>query len=185
MPSAAEIYFDPRGKIIRWVSRDSPDEPRLGVNICAFPAFPQDRRAVSTVTSALGSSDGVRGADLAIFLGIWAHSCRWLLLNAGPSNVSRGRGWWLRPQFCDEAQNLLEHLPGDGDLGHLERDVAGVADDLRADLDQLLFQRRQRPILDRFGRRQCEGSCRDCRPAREAEGEQRSPRKSDMTVASI
>ena len=73
VPSAAEIYFDPRGKIIRWVSRDSPDEPRLGVNICAFPAFPQDRRAVSTVTSALGSSDGVRGADLAIFLGIWAH----------------------------------------------------------------------------------------------------------------
>jgi hypothetical protein len=29
-----------------------------------------------------------------------------------------------------------------------------VADDLRADLDQLLFEARQRPVLDRLGRRQ-------------------------------
>ena len=41
-----------------------------------------------------------------------------------------------------------------GDLGHLERDVAAVADDLRADLDQLFLQARQRPVLDRLGRRQ-------------------------------
>ena len=33
-------------------------------------------------------------------------------------------------------------------------DVAAVADDLRADLDQLLFQAGQRPVLDRLGRRQ-------------------------------
>src|SRR5437899_1618330 len=38
------------------------------------------------------------------------------------SNVSRWRWWWLRPQFRDEPQNLLEHLPCDGDLGHLEDD---------------------------------------------------------------
>ena len=42
----------------------------------------------------------------------------------------------------------------DGDLGHLEGDIAAVADDLRADLDQLLLQARQRPVLDRLGRRQ-------------------------------
>jgi hypothetical protein len=45
-------------------------------------------------------------------------------------------------------------LPGNGDLGHLEGDVAAVADDLAADLDQLLLQAGQRPGLDRFGRRQ-------------------------------
>ena len=41
-----------------------------------------------------------------------------------------------------------------GDLGHLEGDIAAVADDLRADLDQLLLQARQRPIFDRLRRRQ-------------------------------
>ena len=40
-----------------------------------------------------------------------------------------------------------------GDLSHLERDIATVAHDLRADLDQLVFEARQRPIFDRLGRR--------------------------------
>jgi hypothetical protein len=43
---------------------------------------------------------------------------------------------------------------GTATLGHLGGDIAAVADDLRADLDQLLFQAGQRPVLDRFGRRQ-------------------------------
>ena len=43
----------------------------------------------------------------------------------------------------------------DGDLGHLEGDIASVVHHLRADLDQLLLQARQRPVFDRFGRRQC------------------------------
>ena len=51
------------------------------------------------------------------------------------------RRWWrLRPQFRDEPQNLLEHLPCDGDLGHLEDNIAAVAHDFRADLDQLVLQ---------------------------------------------
>ena len=66
------------------------------------------------------------------------------------SNVSRWRWWWLRPQFRDEPQNLLEHLPWDGDLSHLEGDVAAVANNLRADLDQLFLQARQRPVFDGF-----------------------------------
>ena len=68
--------------------------------------------------------------------------------------VSCWRGGRLRPQFPDQPQNLLEHLPWNGDLGHLEDEIATVADDLRASLDQLLLQARQRPILDRLGRRQ-------------------------------
>src|SRR5262249_28962237 len=70
------------------------------------------------------------------------------------SNVSRWRWWWLRPQFRDEPQNLLEHLPCDGDLGHLEDNIAAVSHHLRADLDQLVLQTRQRPVLDRLRRRQ-------------------------------
>ena len=42
-----------------------------------------------------------------------------------------------------------------GDLGHLEGDIAAVAHDLRADLDQLFLQARQRPVFDWLGRRQC------------------------------
>ena len=38
-------------------------------------------------------------------------------------------------------------LPADGDLSHLECDVAAMADGLRADFDELLFQGRQRPVL--------------------------------------
>src|SRR5262249_47948995 len=54
------------------------------------------------------------------------------------------RWWWLRPQFRDEPQNLLEHLPWDGDLAHLEGDIAAVAHDLRADLDSACPWRRAR-----------------------------------------
>jgi hypothetical protein len=45
-------------------------------------------------------------------------------------------------------------MPRDGDLGHLKRDIAAVAHELRADLDQLFLQARQRPILDQLWRRQ-------------------------------
>ena len=54
----------------------------------------------------------------------------------------------------DERQNLLKQLPWDGDLGDLEGDTASMADDLRADLNQLFLQARQRPVLDRLRRRQ-------------------------------
>src|SRR5215813_6169312 len=70
------------------------------------------------------------------------------------SNASCWRWWWLRPQFRDEPQNLLEHLSWDGDLGHLEDNIAAVAHHLRADLDQLVLRARQRPVLDRLRRRQ-------------------------------
>jgi len=58
-----------------------------------------------------------------------------------------------QPQFRGKSQNLLEH-PCDGDLGHLEDNIAAVAHHLRADLDQLVLQTRQQPVLDRLRRRQ-------------------------------
>jgi hypothetical protein len=58
---------------------------------------------------------------------------------------SRGCG---RPQPGDEHQDILEHLPRSRDLGQLERDVAAMAHDLSADLDQLIPQTGQRPRRD-------------------------------------
>src|SRR5215831_3499026 len=69
--------------------------------------------------------NGVRGSHLAIFSDIGTHSSGLLALNARPSNVLRWRWWRLRPQFRDEPENLLEHLPWDGDLGHLGRRHSG------------------------------------------------------------
>ena len=37
------------------------------------------------------------------------------------------------PQLRYQRQDLLEHLSRHRDLGHLERDIAAVVDDLRAD----------------------------------------------------
>ena len=45
----------------------------------------------------------------------------------------------------DQHQDIGEHLPWRRDLGHLEREIAAVADDLGADLDELLAQAGQRP----------------------------------------
>jgi hypothetical protein len=105
-------------------------------------------------TNISGTPNFGLAADLAIFAGIWTYCSRRLVLNARPSSVSRWHWWWLRPQFRNEPQNLLEHLSRDRNLGHLEGNTAAVAHDLRADLDELLLQARQRPILDRLRRRQ-------------------------------
>ena len=61
--------------------------------------------------------------------------------------ASRGHRIGRRPQFCDEPQDVGEQSSGNGDLGHLDCDIATVGHHLRADLDQLLLEARQRPIL--------------------------------------
>ncbi len=66
-----------------------------------------------------------------------------MLLDRPPS--WRQRRW---PQPVNQAQNLSEQGSCDGHLRHLESDVTAVAHDPRADLDQLLAQRGQRPVLD-------------------------------------
>ena len=57
------------------------------------------------------------------------------------------------PQAVNQAQNLDEQGSGDGDLRHLESYVTAVAHDLRSNLDQLLTQGGQRPVLNVFRQR--------------------------------
>ena len=68
------------------INRDSPDDSRTGVSISVFPTFQQDRSAVRTATVTSGSPDDGRGADLAIFAGIWTHS----------SHLSAPTGTWIK-----------------------------------------------------------------------------------------
>ena len=44
----------------------------------------------------------------------------------------------------DQPQDVSKQISRDGDLGHLECDIAAPADDLRADFDKFLFQGRHR-----------------------------------------
>jgi hypothetical protein len=74
--------------------------------------------------------------DRVIFTGNWyntpkhvafsviaTHLSHRLASNARQSNTSRWRwiGRWT--QFRDQPQDVAEQMPGDGDLGHLKRDV--------------------------------------------------------------
>ena len=70
-----------------------------------------------------------------------AHPCRRCLSDSIPTPLMLVRG----------APEAGQYLSRHRDLGHLKRDVAAVADDLRTDLDQLLPQTRQ-PASGREGR---------------------------------
>jgi hypothetical protein len=59
-----------------------------------------------------------------------------------------------RPEPVDPAQDLGKQGARHCDLGQLEHDVAAMAHDPGADLDQFLAQRRQRPMLDLRRQRQ-------------------------------
>src|SRR6516164_7086119 len=86
-------------------------------------------------------------------------------------------GWWL-VAFHPIPKRHSWGRP----LGHLEGDAAAMADDLGADLDQFLLQARQRPVLDRFGRRQrAQEIAEHCRPAHEAGAAPSWPQTSCMT----
>jgi hypothetical protein len=80
---------------------------------------------------------------------IWTHLSRGLASNARQSNTSRGRWIGRRTLFRDQPQDGSEQMLGDGDPGHLEGEVAAVADDLRADLDGFLVQ----DVLERLAYR--------------------------------
>jgi hypothetical protein len=51
-------------------------------------------------------------------------------------------------------QDISEQVSGNGDLGHLEGNVAPVVHDLAADLDQPVPERRHRPLLHGIRQRQ-------------------------------
>ena len=57
-------------------------------------------------------------------------------------------------QVINPAQDLLKQASWDRNLGQLESDIATMANDLGADLHQLLSQCRQRPMLHLFGQGQ-------------------------------
>jgi hypothetical protein len=56
-------------------------------------------------------------------------------------------GQWRRTQAINKAQDLSKQGAWDGDFRQLEGDVATMADSLGANLDQILPQRGQRPVL--------------------------------------
>ena len=68
-----------------------------------------------------------------------------MLRDGMPSWRQRGR-----PQPIDEAEHLSEQLPRHRNLRQLESDIPAVAHDLGANLDQLLPERGQRPVLHRL-----------------------------------
>ncbi len=70
-----------------------------------------------------------------ILLAIQTHpSCRFLL-----AVDFLGLRWsGSSSQFIDPPQDFPKQVPGHGDFGQLERDVATVAHDLGPDLDQFL-----------------------------------------------
>src|SRR4030095_16652943 len=59
-----------------------------------------------------------------------------------------------RAQVSDAIEDAAKQLPGHGDLGHLEDEVATMRDHLGADLHHLLPQAGQRPPLDLARQRQ-------------------------------
>ncbi len=72
-----------------------------------------------------------------------------MLLDGSPSWRQRSR-----PQCVNQAQDLSEQSSGDSDLCELKGDITALSHDLRADLDELLPKRRQRPVFDLLRQRQ-------------------------------
>jgi hypothetical protein len=62
---------------------------------------------------------------------------------------------WSWPEPVDPAQDLREQRPRRRHLCELEHHVAAVTDDPGANLDQLLAQCRERPMLDPLRQGQC------------------------------
>jgi hypothetical protein len=84
-------------------------------------------------TSSSGSPDNGPGADLAIFIGIWTHSsCRALeRVTVERLMLARGVAAAVVPRSTAESPGTFAW---DGDLRHLENDIASVPHHLGADL---------------------------------------------------
>ena len=65
---------------------------------------------------------------------------------------ARRRAW--SSQSVDQPQDAPEQVARHGDLCHLEGDITAMGNDLRPDLDQLLPDGGQRPVLHLLGQRQ-------------------------------
>ncbi len=71
-------------------------------------------------------------------------SCRFHLAVDFPG-LRRSGSWSL---IIDQAQDFPEQLPRHRNLRQLESDIATVADDLGANLDELVAERSQRLVFD-------------------------------------
>jgi len=108
-------------------------------------AFCNDGRAD---TMGLRARLAVVASDIAGRAVLRTHQSHRRLASAGV----RWSCWgWLRSEPVDAVQDVGEQVTRDGDLGHLEDDVAAMAHDLRSVLYELLPQRRQRPLLYGIG----------------------------------
>ncbi len=89
-----------------------------------------------------------------IFLAIQTHlSCRFLLA-VDFLGLRRSESW---SQIINQAQYFPEQFPRHRHLSQLERDIPAMTDHLGTDLDQLLPQCGQRPVLLASGR--CYAAC--------------------------
>jgi len=85
----------------------------------------------------IASRVAVVASDIAVRAVLRTHPSRRRRALAGV----RWSCWgWLRSEAADAAQDVSEQVTRNGDLSHLESDVAPVAHDLRANLDELLSQ---------------------------------------------
>jgi hypothetical protein len=83
-------------------------------------------RAAKPVTSARADFVVI---ETHLSLGFWS--------NAKQSSTSGRCGWRCRSQFRDQPQDIGQQSSRSGDLGNLEGDITALADDPRADLDEL------------------------------------------------
>jgi hypothetical protein len=129
------------------LSRHSPDSRPVGHDPCegsAATKFDRSRPGNSQNGGPFGLAEPKPAALPSSRRTSAAVVCR-----ICPNLWSCWYGWC--PQPGNKRQDVGEHLSRHCDLGHLERDVAAVADDLGTDLDQLLAQTGQRPRLRRLG----------------------------------
>ncbi len=112
----------------------------IGSSVCSNLAFLARLNPRRRAHGPLGEPKMLRGtpedADLVVIKTHLSRGFRW---NTCQPNTSRRRRIRWRPQLRDQPQYLGEQISRDSDLGHLEGDVAAVAHDLRADLDQLFL----------------------------------------------
>jgi hypothetical protein len=123
------------------LNRHSPDSRRVGADP---PSLEGSAATKFDRTNSVGSQTAGLPAGEARKRPLFRDQCTPLasFVASAPSS-SCGRGRCAQPG--DQRQDVGEHLPRHRDLGHLEGDVAAMADDLRTDLDQLLAQAGQRP----------------------------------------
>jgi hypothetical protein len=111
--------------------------PRTTIEGTVFPLQPSDGLILEISPRLEG--------HLPRFSAIQTHpSCRFHLAVDFPGLRRSGSS----SQIIDQAQDFPERFSRHGNLGQLERDVPAMSDDFRADLDKLVEQRGQRPMLD-------------------------------------